>query len=518
MKLKKNKTMKINIYLALILLLFMSVTGCKKDLLDITPLDKINPDDFFKNAKEAEIALNGVYNAVEGPWDVRISFDAMSDDLYDQYPWEGPTDIGRGNHGPTTSYMRWKWSNDYRGIARANLFIANMEVAEFESDIKDRMIAEAKFMRAYLYADLVDFYEDVPLVLEPQELADANIAKSPKATILTAIYKDLDEAAPDLPNGYSGGDIGRATKGAAYAIKARVKLYNGEWADAATAAKQVMDLPGYGLYSDYEGLFSVAAENNEEIIFDIQYMKDKKSSGYSTVIRNWRSFVPLVNLTNDYYMANGLPITDGGSGYDITNPFDGRDPRMYATLQLPGKITNGEVYIPKNDFSPSGMALNKWVEWGNNEYWNSEVNIIVMRYADVLLMYAEAQNENVGSDASVYAAINEVRDRAGMPDVLAGLSKDQMREEIRHERRIEFVAEGLRYSDIRRWRIAEDVMTDGIGYNRHKLEDPSDPTKWVYEEIVTDARTFDASKHYVWPIPQVEIETNSDLVQHTAWQ
>lgn len=504
--------MKIYKITTIVFLMLIAVSGCKQDLLDITPLDKINPDAFFNNEKEAEIALTGVYSAIDEMW---ISFDAMADDMFDPYPWEGPTDIGRGVYGSTSGYIKWKWEGNYKGIARANLFIASIEVATVPEASKTRMVGEAKFLRAFWYADLADFYEDVPLILAPQALEEANIAKSSKADVVAAVLADLDAAAAALPDSYSGGDIGRATKGAALALKAKVLLYNERWADAATAAKSVMSL-GYSLYPDYEGIFQVAAENNSEVIFDVQYIKDNRQNGYTTVIRDWRSFQPLVNLTDDYYMDNGLPITDPASGFDINNRFDNRDPRMTATIQLPGKVTNGAVYIPNDDFSASGMALNKWVEWDNGEYWNSEINLIVLRYADVLLMYAEAQNEAAGPDASVYEAINAVRARAGMPDVAAGLSKEQMRAEIRHERRIEFVAEGLRYSDIRRWKIAEDVMTNAIGYNRNKLVDPAG--EWVFEEIVTDTRTFDASKHYVWPIPQVEIETNPELEQHSAWK
>ncbi len=164
------------------------------------------------------------------------------------------------------------------------------------------------------------------------------------------------------------------------------------------------------------------------------------------------------------------------------------------------------------------MTLKKWVEWDNTEYWNSEINIILLRYADVLLMYAEAMNEANGPSAEVYNAINAVRKRAGMPDVTSGLSKEALRNEIRHERRVEFVAEGTRYSDIRRWKIAEKVMTNGLGYNRSKLVDPTQPEKWVFEVVVADQRSFDPSKHYVWPIPQVEIDTNPKLEQHSFWK
>lgn len=506
--------MKKYTFITILFLALIAVSGCKQDLLDITPLDKIDPQAFFNNEKEAEIALTGVYAALDEMW---ISFDAMADDLYDQYPWEGPTDIGRGVYGSTTGYITWKWQANYKGIARANLFIASIEKATVAENAKKRMIAEAKFLRAFWYADLADYYEDVPLILEPQALEDANTAKSPKADVITAVLKDLSEAAEVLPESYSGGNIGRVTKGAALALKTRVLLYNQKWSEAAATAKSVMQL-SYTLYPNYEGLFKVEAENNSEVIFDVQYIKDKRKHGYTTVIRDWRSFVPLVNLTNDYYMANGLPITDPASGYDINNRFDNRDPRMTATLQLPGKVTNGSVYIPNDDFSPTGMALSKWVEWNNGEYWNSELNLIVIRYAEVLLSYAEAQNEAVGPDATVYDAINAVRERAGMPNVKTGLSKEQMRKEIRHERRIEFVAEGLRYSDIRRWRIAENVMTNAIGYNRSKLTDPSGSATWVFQEITADTRTFNPAKHYVWPIPQVEIETNSELEQHSAWK
>ena len=508
--------MKFIKYIALPFLFLALVSGgCKRDLLNITPLSSINPDDFFRNEKEASVALTGVYSALDEMW---ISFDAMSDDLYDQYPWEGPTEVGDGTFNPTSGYINWKWTTNYRGIGRANRFIDNMlQKAKFDQTKMSQMIGEAKFLRAFWYADLADFYQDVPLILVPQSLAEANTPKSTKDQVVTAVLKDLDDAIAVLPATYGAGDVGRATKGAAMSLKARVLLYNQRWAESATAAKSVMDLSVYNLYPTYAELFTVQAENNSEVIFDSQYQKNVRPQGYTTTIRDWRSDVPFVQLTNDYYMSNGKPISDPASGFDPVNPFKNRDPRLNMTLVVPGEMYHGVPYIPANDFSPTGMAIRKWVEEDNLEYWNGELNIILIRYADVLLMYAEAQNEAAGPDASVYNAINAVRERAGMPDVPSGLSKENMRNEIRHERRIEFVAEGLRYSDIRRWKIAETVMVNGLGYDSGKLSDPTDPASWVFDVINANSRVFSAPKDYVWPIPQSEIQTNKKLIQNQAW-
>ena len=509
--------MKLIKYISIpVLVLAFAFTGCKKELLDITPLSAINPDDFFKNEKEASAALTGVYSSLDEMW---ISFDAMSDDLYNQYPWEGPTEFGDGTFNPTSGYVIRKWAINYIGIGRANLFIDNMvKKANFDKATMDRMIGEAKYLRAFWYADLADFYEDVPLILAPQSLADANTAKSTKVQVVTQVLKDLDAAIITLPISYGPGDAGRATKGAAMALKARVLLYNQKWAEAAAAAKSVMDMNQYSLYPNYGELFTLQAENNQEVIFDVPYIKDKRPHGYTTTIRDWRSYVPFVQLSNDYYMNNGKPITDPTSGFNPANPFKNRDPRLNMTLVVPGEIYNGAKYIPANDISPTGMAIRKMVEEDNFEYWNGQINLILLRYADVLLMYAEAQNEVAGPDASVYDAIHKVRQRAGMPDVADGLSKDAMRNEIRHERRIEFVAEGLRYSDIRRWKIASTVMVNGLGYKSDKLSDPSVPSKWVFEVIVANSRVFSAPKNYVWPLPQSEIQTNKKLVQNPLWK
>jgi starch-binding outer membrane protein, SusD/RagB family len=505
--------MKINKNIIIPVFLLVILTGCQKDFLDMTPLDQIDPNAYFNNEKEASVALNGVYSALDDTW---ISYDAMSDDMIDQYPWEGPFEIGNGTYGSETDYILWKWQYSYKGIARANLFIEKMEtVATFDADVKNRMIGEAKFLRAFWYADLADFYGDVPLITAPQSLEEASTPKSPKAEVITQVLKDLDDAAATLPGSYSGGDIGRATKGAALALKTRVLLYNQRWSEAAAVAKTIT---GYSLYPDYAGLFTVEAENNEEIIFDSQYIKDKRVNGYSTIIRDWKSFCPFKQLSDDYYMANGKPITAPGSGFDALKPFENRDPRLKQTLGLPGEDYGGAIYIPADDQnSPTGMAIKKWVEFSNDEYWNSEINLILIRYADVLLMYAEAQNEASGPDASVYEAMNSVRERAGMPDVTPGLDQAQMRNEIRHERRIEFVGEGLRYSDIRRWHIAENVLVNGTGYDRNLLADPTDPSNWVYEEIVVDERTFSAPKNYIWPLPESELTVNKALVQNPLW-
>ena len=185
--------MKFIKYITIPLLILVIVSGgCKKDLLNITPLSSINPDDFFRNAKEASVALTGVYSSLDEMW---ISFDAMSDDLYDQYPWEGPTEVGDGTFNSTSGYISWKWTTNYRGIGRANRFIDNMEQkAKFDATKMSQMIGEAKFLRAFWYADLADFYQEVPLILAPQPLAEANTPKSTKEQVITAVLKEIGRA------------------------------------------------------------------------------------------------------------------------------------------------------------------------------------------------------------------------------------------------------------------------------------------------------------------------------------
>ncbi len=255
-----------------------------------------------------------------------------------------------------------------------------------------------------------------------------------------------------------------------------------KWKDAENAAKAVMDIAaqaGYGLFDDYRALFLPTNENNKEVIFDVQYMWPEQGNSFDLICRQYNTNAPLLDLVMAYPMDNGLFPNETGSGFDPAKPYENRDPRMYATLTFPGDMYMGKIIDDKR-FAITGFGMKKFSIYDKEAPPDdkaslvdrqSETNFIVLRYADVLMMYAEARNETSGADGTVYAALKEIRDRVDMPEIKAGLNQAQMREAIRTERRIEFAGEATYYNDIRRWKTIETVMnSDAKKYNGAFLE------------------------------------------------
>lgn len=506
-------------------LLVASLGSCKSDILDREPLDSLSPNTFYENETQCKMGLVGIYSSLPPIATVAFWFqqDFMSDNNYCQDSWQGSREIGEWQTNSSSWGPSAKWTQQYQTIVRANTFLANLENAKASDDVKKEMGAEAKFLRAYAYSDLISFFGDVPLILGTQTLEEAQVARTPKAEVLDAILKDLDEAAAALPTSFSGQDVGRATKGAALAQKCRILLYNEKWAEAAEAAKQVMDLGVYSLYPDYAMTFDESNENNCEVIFDIQYIKNSQAQPWPS---SRLSFVdwPTPNVTADmiesYYMTNGKAITDPTSGYNAQDPYKNRDPRMAASIVLPGSQCASGTYIPANDQVPCGARPRKYADINGTDSYNVGLNQIVLRYADILLMRAEALIEQGNTSQEVYDLIDQVRARVNMPKVEVaegtGLSQEQLRKILRHERRVEFFMEGTRYSDMLRWKD-ESLVHDVYGYVTSKLSDPHDPTKWVFETEKKETRTFDSSKGWLWPIPHDDIQNNKNLTQNPGY-
>jgi hypothetical protein len=305
----------------------------------------------------------------------------------------------------------------------------------------------------------------------------------------------------------------------AIAVKTRLKLYNKDWSGAAAEAKKLIDMSAanpdlIGLEDDYESVFSSESENTKEVLFDIQFVEGTAGEGNALQVMiapgpegspgaGWGSITPLDGLVDSYYMTDGLP-TDQSPLFDPVNPYLNRDPRLLANLFVPGiSEWKGKIYNETlGGFSPY-FAVRKWVdldaEIGEDGCNCNETNFIIYRYGDVVMMYAEAENEVSGPTANVYSAINSIRNRAGMPDVTPGLTQDQMRQEIWHERQVEFAWEGTRYFDLIRWGTAATVI----------------PQATLFGESF-DSRVFEP--HMVlFPIPQSEIDQNPNLTQNPGY-
>jgi len=281
---------------------------------------------------------------------------------------------------------------------------------------------------------LITLYGGVPLIVDKPALEQSNLPRNSVDEVRAQILKDLDEAAPDLPLTYTGTDKGRVTRGAALALKARTLLYAGKWAEAAAAAKAVIDLKTYSLAPTYRNVFTLENEGNSEVIFDVQFKFPEITNSFDVSLQRYDNAAPTQDLIDNYYMSDGKPITTSPL-YNAQKPYENRDPRFYQNIAYPGSTYMGAV-VKDNQFAQTGYAQKKYTIYQDNVVpatiktdLQSEINYILIRYADVLLMYAEAQNEAAGPDASVYDALNQVRKRAGMPNVTANLTKDQLQSE-----------------------------------------------------------------------------------------
>lgn len=507
--------------------------GCSKKLLDTQPNDRYTEDIYWTSEKNAVAALNGCYAVLKEDglfggtatplWEETASPNAYN---YDNSFGFNVIALGTQTASPASSaeIINNRWSDSYRGIGRCNTLLAEIDKVTLTDVLKNQMKAEAKFLRGLYYSLLEMYYGGAPLILDkPNAATQAALPRNTRAEVVAQIIKDLDEAAAVLPAKYSAAaDKGRATKGAALGIKARVLLFEAsallntnndvaKWTTAAAAAKAVMDVApqaGYDLFANYRTLFLPANENNLEVVFDVQFKAPEQTgNSFDLIVRQYNTNAPLRDLIDTYYMKDGLPITQSPL-YNAAAPYDNREPRFYQTIVFPGDTYMGAPVTPTTPFKITGYTFKKYGIYDKEpstvilNTGQSEINYMVMRYADILLMYAEAQNEVLAApDATVYAALNKVRQRGGLNplDVAAGKTKAEMRDIIRRERRIELAGEGFYYLDIRRWKTAEVVMNATI------LNSQNQP-------IVK--RTFRASRDYWWPIPQNQLDLNKSLVQN----
>lgn len=489
------------LYIGLIIVV-LGLSSCSESVLDVDPSSDFTEDIFWQEESHAVAAINAAY-AVTREYVDRLWYEVPTPNAYSDTRM---LQLQAGTHDPgNEDLFIERWNVNYEGIGRANNLLGNIDRVDMDEALKQRIIGEARFLRALFYAELANLYGGVPLILDPPSFVDhGNLPRNSKEEVIAQVLSDLDFASEALPVSYSGSDVGRATKGAALALKARVLLYEARWQEAADAAREVMELGEYSLFPGYRGLFMPANENNEEVVFDAQFIDPEHTHGFDRILELQYDIVPLPNLVASYYMIDGLPI-DESPLYDPENPLQNRDPRLTQTVVFEGTMFRGAP-VPEGKQFNTGYGFKKYTTYADDVpapvNVRSDLNYIIIRYADVLLMYAEAQNETVGPDASVYEALNRIRERAGMPEVPPSLSQEEMREVIRHERRIELAGEGLYYSDIRRWRTAEVVMNTDV---------------FDKDGAFLQTRTFDPARDYLWPIASVTIQDNPALEQNPGY-
>lgn len=545
------------IFFPTIVLAALLLPGCKKDFLDRQPEDAYSNSSLWTSEKDVDAALTGVYN---GEYDnfswsngqswadgtTVVYFDCVSDNGYGQYGWEGFQAYGNGTITPEINgyYAAKLWN--YTTVQKCNFFLENITRAPISAALRSQMIAEVRFIRAYRYFLMNQAYGGVPLVTKTLTTKEADATERASSDEVAGfIISELAASLPDLPANYPSSETGRITKGAALALKARVELYKKDYAACIADCQSLMGM-GYSLFPSYTDLFRIQNENNQEVIADVQQVENPYANStyvYAVMPSNsmggQASVCPTQNLVDAYEMKNGKMIDEVGSGYDPTQPYTNRDPRLQATILVPGGafLQSGsseasyfdpfdpdgpDYYASGNNTSPTGYVVKKFTSNLNDfgDLYQSGLNTILFRYAEVLLSYAEAKIELGQLDASVYAAINQVRQRAGMPAVDQTVYNNQttMRNLVRRERRIEFAFEGLRWYDIKRWQIGSQALVGAVYGAKLGTVDASTGKYTITGDYLpsVETRTFE-NKNYLWPVPQEEININSKLSQNTGY-
>lgn len=512
--------------------------GCE-DILDKQPPGALSKSSFWQTEDDAMAGIAAVYDALETDRG-QLGWGHMG--LMDLFTPLGHCRQGSyvafaaGTHDPSTSVARDLWENSFKGVVRANDFIVNIDRIEMDADLSARLTGEARFLRAMYYYMLVDNFGDVPLFETVPTVDDALVTRSPKADVIALMKKDIDFAINNLESNYTGNDLGRATVGAATALKVKVALLEKDWATAASAAEQIMGM-GYDLLPNYADNFTVENENSEEVIFDIQhiFMSDAEPGGRveklyaprGATASGWTWVQPTLFLVDKFEVIDPNPTyvqEDTRIPTEIYDYFEGRDPRMDHTIIRPGAHfieQKGDVLHPfeitNRNNSQTGLQARKYVLEGPTGITlpnNSPLNWIVFRYSDILLNYLEAvaERDEIGALSQVILdqTINKVRARASdqLPLYTAG---NITMEDIYDERIRELAYEGWIYTDMKRWGTLEmnnGFEVVGLDINSSSVALGSSP-------LIT--RTFESPKNYLMPIPQNERDINPNLSQNPGY-
>ncbi|SDE67625.1 Starch-binding associating with outer membrane [Mucilaginibacter pineti] len=540
-------------------------SGCKKDL-NLVSQDSITDATFYKTPSDFKLAANNLYNGLD-----RFGFEDTESDIAFNFP----NSVSNGNLQPSETSDQW---NSSYGYIRSANNILEKGATNTDAEVK-KYLAEAKFFRAWYYWKLLRIYGGVPIITKVLTTDDPALftPRSSRGETVDFILKDLDEAKNDLPvqSDLSSPDIGRITKGAALSLTARVALFEGTWEkfrgdanatkylDAAvTASSQVISSGTYDLYTgsgaqSYRYLFLEPGDDSKESILDRRYARN--ILGHDMPYEyDGTGYNPTRKMVDLYLDKNGLPITKAGStfhGYStFTSEFQDRDPRMTMTMIIPGTLTNRVFFPvtkvanwpdkPQRNFN-TGYILYKYMSedpLANNSGQNGDASLFdydrhLIRYAEVLLIYAEAVFEKNGSisDNDLNMSINKLRDRVTMPHLTNAFVTTNglnMRDEIRRERTVELTLEGFRYDDIRRWKTAETELPQDIKgikitgtdwATRAPYSDPSYNNKVDVNGflIAETSRKFNPDKDYLQPLPTKEVAfyaaSGHKLEQNPGW-
>ncbi|MCX3266480.1 RagB/SusD family nutrient uptake outer membrane protein [Pedobacter agri] len=508
-------------YIFILTVAITALAGCKRDF------DAVNPNaptiaSFWKTGADATKGINAVYSTFY-----------RTASLYSRWMFyhgilKSDEGFGSGGDGGLNNLMRFNqtnyndgltaqtWQTLYVGVFRANQVIANVPNIAMDETTKKRIIAEAKFLRALFYFNLTLYYGRPPLMLTPSQPKDVP-ANATTAQAYAQVAKDLTEAIADLPVSYPAADLGRATKGAAYALLGKTYLQQRMYQQAADAFAYLVTGAGsstYALTADYRDNFIITKENNSESIFEIQFSENQSESTDDDVdesrINNTGTSI------SQFFAPPGVGFSDGAARRWVIDEFlqertvaNAQDPRLAASFIFnnanpagpAATIVYGQTFQSRYGTGPdaNGVWFRKLLNdhWKNQEGFRSPNNYRLIRYADVLLMYAECLN-GLNRTAEAYPLVDRVRQRAGLATLTAakpGLNQAQFLTQLKHERLTELAGEGWRWADLQRWGDLSPALATRDA----------------------DFTGFIVGKHEVYPIPQSDIDLNSNLTQNPKY-
>lgn len=550
------KKLQISLY---ILLAILCITGCKK--LDRFPETEFTDADFWNTETDLMNAANRLYQQLDAEW-----IDNRADDAVNQ---GGPNQVSNGNR--VVPNQSGDWNDRYDEIFTSNNILQKGGKANVSQAIKNRYFAEARFFRAYAYAKLVKLYGDVPLIVKTLDInsPELTMPRTARQTVLDTIYADLDFAAQWLPTRASlpAAQFGRVTKSTALALKARVALYEGtrakfhndassNWQNHLTLAvnaAQVVMGEGHALYNNYGNLFLAAGEgptNTENIFVKIYGVSSTNiilAHNNSRDLENGR-MAPTRNLLRQYLYSDGLPAWNTNNTRSTTTSsffvpegnepsyntiLDNRDPRVGFSYYRIGEAAYQGPWVPRTSLGArSAFATKKGFSLVDQVLNGATVDRILMRYAEVLLTYAEAKYELNGSisDADLNLTVNALRTRVGfaprLTNAFVTTNNLSMREEIRRERTVELALEGFRYDDLIRWKMAEVLLpqellgakfvaSEWVGTNANTLN--LNANQVLIVETASN-RIFKPNRDYLYPVPINEITlSGGKVVQNPNW-
>ena len=530
------KIMKKTKYLIALFYGALCLASCNS--MDNEPTNSYTNRNFWTSVEKAQYMLNMAYNQLYSAgrmW----NDERLSDNLFCGRGFNDQRTIRNGIADPSLSLFASEWSDLYGGIKTCNVFLANIDKLSASDELKDNMKAQARFIRASLFFRLTCFYGAVPFFTGDISLEESGkISRTKRETVIDFVHKELEEVTPYLQtkDGLSEEERGKITQGAALMLQARVYLYDGDWANAEKYCSLIMDGKhgSYSLFPSYTGLFEQANEYNSEVIMDVSYMPTIRtwSEMYDMAPLSVGSRVsgtaPTESLVDSYVMLDGQPASQSPM-YDAANPYANRDPRLTGTVVYDkyewsenvndgskGKViyTNPDA-TDKTDAwqginanqSCTGYYVRKYYDVQHEAGLASAINIISMRYADVLLMYAETMNEQGKMTAEVWnSTVKLIRQRAGFTSAQAldypSADQTAMRGILRRERRSELALEGLRWFDIKRWKAGTEFLNGyvmGADFGRNG------------SPIRLDNYKFVETRDYLWSVPQSQMDINPNL-------